>query len=375
MMPTMVLFFTENGLTMQQVFILQTFFSIAIFALEIPSGYIADSFGRKNSIVLGSIIGLASFIVYALSYSFWPMVLAETLLGIGFAFISGADSALLYESMAVNNETDDYRRREGHMQFSYVFSEAVGSVFGGYLALISLRTPMYGEVVLFFLLVLISLSLTEVGWKKESLEKKAWSMRRVIVHTFKENKVLRWLSIYYALISTAGLIVVWFRQPYFQELGIGVEYFGYLWALLMLAVSLASLSADWLERTVGMRRSLSLLGLLGILGFLLIGAQYSYWGILAMVLFCFMRGLAEPIISHHIQRFAVSEVRATMLSIKGFIGRGLFAVAGPFAGWASDVYSLQFALIASGVIFGLLSSATLIALLRYEQQERLIEPV
>ena len=62
-MPIVVLFYKDNGLDMQQVFILQAIYSIAIVALEIPSGYFADVLGRKNSLIAGSILGFAGFII------------------------------------------------------------------------------------------------------------------------------------------------------------------------------------------------------------------------------------------------------------------------------------------------------------------------
>lgn len=363
-MPTIVLFFQDNGLTMMEIFLLQTIFSVAIVTLEIPSGYFADRFGRKNALVVGATCAFLSFVIYAASYDFWMMLAAELALGIGYAFVSGADAALLYESLEDVGRASAYRRFEGYMQSIYTFSEAAASIVGGYLALLSLRIPLVAQAVVAFFLIPLTLALREPEHKHTSTEVKMWSMRRVFVEAMHRNKYLRWLIAYYAVLSTAGLVVVWFRQPYFALLEIPLEYYGYLWAALMLVVSFANLSADSVARLVGERSVFYLIGTLGILAFAILGSAPALWVLSAFALLALMRGLLDPIVSHHIQREAASEVRATVLSVRSFVARGLFAVLGPLAGWVSDVYTLQIALIGTGICFAAFALVTAYLLLR-----------
>jgi MFS family permease len=53
--PILVLFWQDNGLNLAQITLLQSLFAIAVVFLEIPTGYFADIFGRKNALVLGAI--------------------------------------------------------------------------------------------------------------------------------------------------------------------------------------------------------------------------------------------------------------------------------------------------------------------------------
>ena len=53
-MPIIVLFFQENGLTLMEVMILQSIYSLTVGITEIPSGYLADYFGRRNSIIFST---------------------------------------------------------------------------------------------------------------------------------------------------------------------------------------------------------------------------------------------------------------------------------------------------------------------------------
>lgn len=109
-MPVVVLFFRENDLSMFQIMLLQAIFSVSVLILEIPSGYYADVFGRKKAIVLGTIFGSCGFTVYSLSQELGGFLIAELILGLGSSFISGSDSALLFESLKETGQEGGYDR-------------------------------------------------------------------------------------------------------------------------------------------------------------------------------------------------------------------------------------------------------------------------
>ena len=98
-MPIITLFYQENGLGMKDVLLLQGIYSVAIVVLEIPSGYFADVWGRKSTLIIGSFLGVLGFAIYSFTSGFWSFLVAELVLGIGQSFISGSDSALLYDTL------------------------------------------------------------------------------------------------------------------------------------------------------------------------------------------------------------------------------------------------------------------------------------
>jgi len=79
-MPIVVLFFQENGLNLKEVMILQGTYSFMVAAMEIPSGYLADVFGRKNTLLTGSIFCFFGFLIISLSFSFWYFIIGEIIL-------------------------------------------------------------------------------------------------------------------------------------------------------------------------------------------------------------------------------------------------------------------------------------------------------
>ncbi len=61
--PIIVLFWQENGLNLTQIMILQSLFSFMVVTLEIPSGYFADVFGRKMSILISIIMIISAIFI------------------------------------------------------------------------------------------------------------------------------------------------------------------------------------------------------------------------------------------------------------------------------------------------------------------------
>ena len=98
-MPIIVIFFKENGLSLTQIMILQSVYSLTVALTEIPSGYFADFFGRKKSIIISTILSFCGYLIFSNYCSFEAFIIAEILIALGGSLMSGADSALMYDSL------------------------------------------------------------------------------------------------------------------------------------------------------------------------------------------------------------------------------------------------------------------------------------
>ncbi len=93
--PIYVLFLRHSGLSVKEVSIVSATFMISVFLLEVPTGIIADLYGRKISTIVGWVFRALSFFVYYLANSFYIFLLAEVIGAIGQACVSGAFSSWL----------------------------------------------------------------------------------------------------------------------------------------------------------------------------------------------------------------------------------------------------------------------------------------
>lgn len=362
-MPIIVLFYQENGLSITQVMILQAFASLIIVGTEIPSGYFADSFGRKYALLIGSIFSFLGTLIYAVSFNFWGFLFAELFISLGMGFISGADSALLYDSLAGIKKVELYKSIQGKLSAFANFSEGIASILGGFLALTSLRTPFFAEATIVFSSIFIALSLHE---PRQYIAKIPENQGRKIWHTVKyvlmDHKRIRNLMWYGAFVSTATLTFVWFAQPYWKSLGIPLVLFGILWAILQFIVGYFSFISHKIEKKIGRDKLLVYFVLLLTLGYASIGFVQSIWVIGFIVIFYAVRGVQEPLLKAYINELVPSQTRATILSVKSFLGRIVFSIVGPFIGWLADVYTLSQAFLFSAFLFFTLGSISLIFL-------------
>ncbi len=350
-MPIVVLFYQGNGMGMHNIFLLKAIYSVAIVIMEIPSGWMADVWGRKKTLIMGSILGSVGILMYCFSFGFLEFVIAEIILGIGFSFVSGADSAMLYDSLKADNKTNKYTKEEGRITSVGNFAEAIAGVLGGFLAAISLRTPFYFQFAVAAMAIPAAITLIEPKFNTtkhiHSIKKLVQNIRQTLV----TNQNLRIAILFSAVTGTATLTFAWLVQPFFKAINLPVEMFGIFWTALNLTVGISSAFAHKIEELLGKRNSLLIIILLIALGYFLSGIWVTYWGMAFLFLFYLIRGLATPILKNYINQYTESEVRATMLSVRNFIIRITFAVIGPLLGWITDNISLNYAFILAGGIY------------------------
>lgn len=361
-MPIVILFYSKNGLALKDLLLIQAVYSISIVALEIPSGYLADAIGRRITIILGCILGVAGFIIYSFTSGFWPFLLAEMTLGIGSSFISGADSAILYDSLIALNKSGEYSKLEGRITSTGNLAEAAAGILGGLLAgYFSVRTPYYIQTFVAAIGIPASIMLLEPDKQGEVIKYRMADILKVAKDCLFDNKLLRRNIFFSSVIGASTLTMAWFVQPYFQEIHIPVQWYGILWTSLNLTAALTALIAYWIEARLGDTKTMIFITLGVSIGYIAVGMFQSVWVLSIFFLFYFVRGVATPVLKDYINRLTASEVRATVLSVRSFIIRILFSIIAPFLGWFSGKFSLSAAFFFAGFTFLVLGGATMIS--------------
>jgi MFS family permease len=355
-MPIIVLFYQENGLEMQDVFLLQGVYSVAIVLLEIPSGYLADVLGRKKTLIIGSFLGFAGFGIYSFSFGFWGFLAAELTMGIGQSLISGADSAMLYDTLKAMDKKDQYLKQEGRMVSVGNFAEALAGILGGLLANISLRTPFYAQTAVAFIGIPAAWMLIEPIRQEKLTRMSFGDILSIVRYALIENRQLKWNIFFSAVIGATTLTMAWFVQPYFRHVELPLTLFGVFWSLLNLSVAITSYYAYKVEFKLGQTRMIILIATLIPLLYLILSRIDMIWGIAVLFLFYLIRGVATPVLKDYINRIADSHTRATVLSVRNFVIRVLFAGIGPFLGWYTDHYTLGSALALAAATFFVLAA-------------------
>lgn len=363
-MPVIVPFYESNGLTLQDIMILKAVYSVVIVVFEIPSGYLADVLGRKNTLIAGALLGTAGYVAYSFSFGFAGFLIAEIVLGAGQSMISGADSALLYDTLAEHEKEEQYTQYEGNTISIGNFAESFAGLAGGFLALLSLRAPFYAQALVAFIAIPAALTLHEPSRGTISAGMRfrdIWYVVRVAL--FADPK-LRINIFFSSVIGAATLSMAWFVQPVFKFTGVSLAMYGILWTGLNVSAGIFSAFAYKVERYLGERTTLILICASIPGGFILTALIDSQWVLLILMLFYFVRGIATPVLKDYINRLTKSDMRATVLSVRSFVIRILFAIIAPLMGRVSDTYDVGVSLLVSGIIFSVILIPLLVIYIR-----------
>ncbi len=350
-MPIIVIFFQDNGLEMRHIFLLKAINAVTVVVLEIPSGYMADVLGRRKTLILGTILNFGGFVAYSLAHGFGGFVIAELMIGISMSFISGADSAMLFDTLKNAKRTGEYAKLEGRITALGNFSEAGAGIIGGFLAGISLRLPFEIQVIVAFIGIPAALLLWEPKLSAHVQKASMLNIFRTMRYALFENRILRAYILFSSFAGMTSLTLAWFIQPWFKSIDLPIEWFGILWTALNLSVAITAILAYKAEKYIP--ASIMLLGVAITTGggFILLGFSSGLWGIALLFGIYLVRGMATPVLKDYINRHTESNVRATVLSVRSFIIRIGFAVISPLLGWYTDHYDLQDALKIAGTIF------------------------
>ncbi len=365
-MPVITLFWTDQiGMSLTDVMTLQAIFGLAVVLWEFPSGYLADRVGYRASLLAGACLATVGWVAYARAGSFGAVAVAEVIQGVGVAFVSGADRALLWTSLEATGRGGAYTRWESRMRAAGQTSEALTASAGGWLYAIHPRLPFWLQVPVAALGLLTVAALRE-GPRPRSAEQRSHLARawHIVRFTLWRHRRLRATMALAVALGLSSFVMVWLIQPYMQRRGIPVSWFGPLWAAAHLWLAVVSLASARVVAALGVRGSILGCCLLVPLGYAGLAAVGSAWGAAFYLSLMALRGLQGPILARVMQADAPPEDRASVLSLAALLFRLSFVVAGPLIGALVDRAGMTAALAVMGVAFTAAGLAALSAFAR-----------
>lgn len=359
MMP----FFIEWGkLDFTKIMTLEAIFLVSTLLFEIPTGVVADKYSRKLSLLLGSITGMVGVIVYTIYPSFWLFALGEIIWGISQAFYSGADEALLYDSLKEMKREKESKKIIGRAFNFALFGLLIGSPLGSLIYFITkdLRAPIFFMAVTFCLAGVISLSIKEPRrFNKESEVKKYLDIFRTgITHLFN-HQILKTLVFNAVAIGALTYYILFFDQAFLMKLNVDVKYYGLIKMLALSAEIIIISQFKKIENILqGKKRWIILTGLITGIMFIILGlTNFIPLAILAMTLACGFGKSRDPLFTNYFHKYIPSCQRATILSAINMIQCLIIAILNPIVGFMAD-WSLSITFIILGsliIIFSFIS--------------------
>ncbi|MCX2824940.1 MULTISPECIES: MFS transporter [Bacillus] len=317
----MTLFYAERGLTPSNIFIVLMCWSGAVLIGEVPAGIFADCFSLKLSFITGACIKIISISILFFADNIWLFCLYSLLNGLSVTFFSGADEALIYESLKETNEQHLMDKAMGKIQSASFISMLIAVIFGSYFAK-DLKEEQFFILItlglLFHFVELILLLFIKNPAVEFEYNESAYSqvIEGIQVIRRAPQLLIMFLNISLVFIP-ASAVFDNYDQLLLKNAGVPVFAIGILYAVAAIGGYFASISIGWLTRKFSRIFLLNLSGALAVCGLLLAACfGNTLWSVLgAFIILRFVRAIRYPIYSQLSNDIIPSHVRATTISL------------------------------------------------------------
>jgi MFS family permease len=348
--PVIIPYFMNLGLTMTEIFFIQGMFGFSMAVFEVPSAYLGDLWGRKKILLLGTFISGASFTLLIYATNFWSLLIYEIILAIGASFVSGADLAIMYDSLG-----DDRKAKVeavGNFHGMQLLGESAAALTCSALMYHSYMHVIWAQFFVGWIPFVVAIFLIEPKIERMRSGQHKKNLSEVFCHIFMDDRKMRMIFMNMVIWSVATFCAIWIIQKYWQEQNVPIYNLGILWAICNITAAITGKLAPRLEITFGVKPLLILMSLLPVVAYITMGLAPGLIGIGVTLCFYISRGLNMVIMKEAFNHRIPDRFRNTANSLNSLFFRMIFFVLGPLIGLGIDHLGMSNTLIIMGCIFG-----------------------
>ncbi len=353
------LYFYRLFMTDQQIGILDGLaFAIGVLA-EVPSGALADKFGRDRIVRLGQILIGGGLLFQAIGGDFMIIFAGQAVMCIGLAFVSGADEALFFERLNFKRSSTQWRKLVTRGSQVALIVTLIATVIGGWLHTVDPRLPWIFTGLAFMLATVLIWPVKDTRPRKQ--RQKFLPEIKSYLFDIKTGFAQFWrpsLRIYVPLIVTAQGLFYAADAGLLRIVLLDRFHFDPFWGSVAVASSslitvgiLAYINKN--ADSMSEKKLLVTIGLVAASSLLLSVANIGLWGYVVILALYAGKHVLQPFMSEILNNRAPEDQRATVLSVASFFQSLPYVLLGPIIGYLNTIGQLQYFLIAWAIlIFG-----------------------
>ena len=359
-----MIYLALRGFSLIELGIFESAFHITSFLMEVPTGAVADIWGRKASRLWGRVCFLGSLVIMFTAGSFFVQLLGFMVCAVGYNLESGAGDALVYDSLKLDGEASGYKKVAGRREFLYQASAIVAYVVGGYLATRDYSYIFIISIVLAVASILVGSLFSEpVSRKKEesqTIEERP-SVRKqtaLSIRVVRERPRIAFLILFSEIIFAAIVTEYFYLQNYWKGNGFSEFQIGVIFAVSALTSGVFGLYTNRIEKRIGehgVLLSMPVLLIICLWGIALTPYHYLFYIMTGVI-----QGILSVAISDYINMLIPSGQRATILSFQSMAFSFIMIILFPLTGLLGDHISIRTAFIVIAAIMTAGGSAYLI---------------
>jgi MFS family permease len=352
-------FYLQNGLSFTQIGLLIAFRELAVNLMEIPSGAVADLFGRRRSMIFSFASYIVSFTIFGVSGDYWQFFIAMFFFSIGEAFRTGTHKAMIFTWLRLEDRLDEKTKVYGYTRSWSKIGSAVSTVLA--VALV-LGTNNYSYLFLFAIVPYVA-GLINFMYYPSELEgqpEAGAGIREVAVHLWECIRIavvirqLRRLIIESMSFEGVYKAVEDYLQPVVNNMALLIPLFvglsdtrrsailiGIVYVILYLVSAYASRSSHRLARYAGgeeggSRLLWKVVSVLYIALIPLLFFEYYYVAVIGFIALSVIQNFWRPILISRFDAYASETQGATVLSIESQAKSVSTMIIAPILGVAVD---------------------------------------
>lgn len=317
-----------------EVGLLEMVFHLTSLSMEVPTGVIADVFGRKTSRLLGIFSYLIYIFIMLFSGNFTVILIGFIFCGLSFTFESGSGEALVYDSLKLMGEEDRFMKVNGMKEVIYQFAGAISLVVSGYVISVSFNLAWYLTLGFYIcaMIVIMLMRETPLLEKAKNLNLKELLYNQYVVSTriVFNNKRLLYLTIIGAMVAAPITTLYLYLPDHLDSLGYSYFQMGLLLGAHSAFAAVGGYYAHRLENRYKEKKILYFVPLFVVINFWLVLIDGTI--IIPFILLGFFDSIFYVVLGDYINRIVPSEIRATVLSYGGLMFSIVMVIIFPLIG-------------------------------------------
>ena len=323
-----------RGFSTIEIGVLESIFHIVSMICEIPSGVIADVFGRRRAMIAGRSMVIVSSLLMIISRDFFTVALAIAFSALSYNLASGTREALAYDSLKEAGIEGEYDKFASNDLMLYQIFSSIGTLMAGVALLLGYKRANMIDAVVGAITVAIALTLADVRTDLQSKTSVSMRFRQIVRESFafiKDSRKARMIIILNACIGAVDVLILFFMQAKLHEVGLKEIWLGP--ALFLMGIG-AAVGAKAAEYFAGKRyKSIGILSAFGVglsFGFAFSG-NYCLM-IIGGFIGAFSDNLLQVRTDVLLNTMIPSDQRATLMSVNSFMFSIIMIVLSPLFG-------------------------------------------
>lgn len=322
--PILIIYLQQQTGSLAAAMSLGACLMIGASLLDIPTGALADLFGRRTLLLLGWVCGFVHLMLLAIGGSYGILLVAMLVASAGMAFGSGADSALLYDSLLEMGRENEYRKISGRANGLLTLALGAAAPLGSVLASISLPLPFWMQLLpqsIGLCLILLMVEPTYHKPQQKDILLHSWRSIVVIMRNRRVLVLILMSAFFYGIGENIATLM-----PAWYTVNIPLPFVGLAFTTTHVLSAAGFFLADVISARVGNLIVLFFATVYPIIGIGIATFLVGPLAVLCAVSTAFFSGVRWPILDFLLQQQVSAQQRATISSFQGVLQRALYAL-------------------------------------------------